>query len=143
MGESEPSTRGRVPLIPVWWQVFGFTVLMILVTPLLPLAFEWWHTGEISTASLVLTASIYAISILSASENPLIMGIALLAALGNAWNYPLFVEASEAMRPHESWTRRIAVASLLLIFVTHAFERYSRHVCDRKPLWELAPGWTR
>ena len=109
-------------------------LLLHLVLPLLPIALEFLNTGKVSSNSLTLMASFYAISIGLSSyyRTQFAMGIIvciIFASIfgtisqGNTLAFSLFM------------TKVLAGGTIFAIFIVHAIERYNRHVVDCEPFW--------
>jgi hypothetical protein len=108
------------------WQQFVFCLILTLVWPLLPLGFEWLTTNKIRLDSITLAASMYAIGIGVSSKNIALFGVALLQGFIFCLFYGLTISNSNP--PHYDLYWRASIIGMLLMFLSHAVERYNRHV---------------
>jgi len=97
---------------------------MHMTLPLLPIIIERWATGTVTPLSLILTASMYAISLGLSALDELVFAMSLAVCILFAACYGGIVSSGTI------WTNaeQLALASILFVFFAHGFERHRRHV---------------
>lgn len=124
-------SRRRISEIPKEIQDYYACILLHLVLPLLPIGLEFLSSHTIATTSLTLIASFYAISIGLSSKSPLQFAIGILICIVFSSVFGMISGQKIAALP----IRVFASFSIFVIFVSHAVERYNRHVIDCEPFW--------
>ena len=110
-------------------------VLLHLLLPLLPVLIELLLREGVGTATLTLTAALYSMSIGLSSKNVAMFALCVLVGLIFA---TLF--GSVALRDGPDTLVRVAsIASIGVVFLIHALERFNRHVVDCAPFFEFYP----
>lgn len=110
-------------------------ILMHMLLPLLPLLIEVWKTkGSPTEATLAISASMYSIAIGMSSRNKAIFALCVFVSIlfsivfgmlsGEVADLP-FVQLS-------------SIITMLFVFITHACERYNRHVVECVPFWDFS-----
>ena len=114
------------------WGDYVMCLLLHMVLPLLPLLFETLVTKAPPSAKTVtLTTALYAISIGLSSENKTIFSLCLFIG----FVFSVLFGLSHASNPSD--TTLVSYAAIALVFITHAAERYNRHVIDCRPFLEF------
>ena len=125
--------RGRIAAIPLHWQNWLLSIFFLLLFPLVPLLFEWLFTGGVSSSSLQLIASTYAITVSVSSRDMLLFGIGMLIEFIFAVFYGYSVSVSAGIHGANG----AAIAAIVFVCLFHSFERYNRHVVERAPFLEF------
>lgn len=108
-------------------------MLFHLFLPLLPLALECWFLGKISSMSLMLTTSIYAISIGNSSKIKSLFGINIMLGLIFAAVFGGVMNGGQV--PHHS--ELFAKIAILCIFLSSSIERFSTHIIQGRAYWDF------
>jgi hypothetical protein len=114
---------------------FLSAVIFYQIVPLIPLWFEWKHTGGIKMDSFMLTVSVYSFAIGFSSRYPGQLAICFLLGLLQADAYKGNSDAS-AFPFYNSLT----FYSLLFIFILHLIERHKRHYIEKEPFFSTKFG---
>jgi len=94
--------------------------------------FEWLVTqAPPSGRTVTLTTSLYAISIGLSSKNKMIFSLCLFIGIV----FSVLFGLSHAPKPAD--VASFSYMAIALVFVTHAAERYNRHVIDCRPFLEF------
>jgi hypothetical protein len=134
-------------------------ILLTLILPLLPLGLEFGLTGTVTSESITLVASMYAITIGVSSKYKTLLAFAIIvstlftAAYGSlakershfkvhaqtqqASPVKLDPEPDSADDDFGNRMRRYSIFAIVVVFLVHAGERYVRHVVEREPFWDL------
>jgi len=109
-------------------------LLLHLVLPLLPIALEFLNTGKVSSNSLTLMASFYAISIGLSSyyRTQFAMGIIVCIIFASIFGT---ISQGNTLALSLFMIKVLASGTIFTIFIVHAIERYNRHVVDCEPFW--------
>jgi hypothetical protein len=111
---------------------FIAAVIFYQIIPLIPLWFEWEHTGDIKMDSFILTVSIYSFAIGFSSKYSGQLAVCFLLGLLQAGAYK-GNSALSAFPFYNSFT----TYSLLIVFVLHVAERYKRHFIRNESFFQL------
>jgi hypothetical protein len=105
-----------------------------LVLPLLPIALEFLSAGKITSNSLTLMSSFYAVSIglSSYSRTQFAKGIIVCIIFAFICGK---ISQGNTLALSSFMIRVLASGTLFAIFIFHAIERYNRHVVDCEPFW--------
>lgn len=123
---------GKIGLPNDQWGDYVMCLLMHMALPLLPLMFEWLVTqAPPSGRTVTLTTSLYAISIGLSSKNKMIFSLCLFIGIV----FSVLFGLSHAPKPAD--VASFSYMAIALVFVTHAAERYNRHVIDCRPFLEF------
>lgn len=114
---------------------FLAAVIFYQLIPLIPLWFEWKHTGDVKLDSFILTVSIYSFAIGFSSKYPGQLAICFFLGLLQAGSYGGNSNIS-AIPFYNSLT----FYSLLLVFAMHLIERYQRHYIAKEPFFSIKFG---
>jgi len=98
----------------------------------LPLLLEYWLTNGITEHSLMLVASLYAISVGVSSSSRLFFGVGIVSGL-------IFAVAFGAITSGQALENSATLAgwAIAAIFIIHSCERWNLHVVDEKPYWNF------
>ena len=126
---TEKKTQRRKIALSKEMQVFGCVLLLQLHLPLVPLFLELWTNLTVEPRNVVLTASIYVISIGLSSRNILQLSAGIFASIIFAATYGIMLNPNS--KPWGAgW---IAFCAIEVAIVFHSFERYNRHVVEGEP----------
>lgn len=118
------------------WSNYIFCLALHMVLPLSPLIIEVViranHIPSIQTMSV--TTSLYAIAIGLSSRNIALFGICLLIGILFSIFFGITVATTNYDANSHYWP---FVVCLSCVFITHACERYNRHVADCTPFLEF------
>lgn len=109
-------------------------ILLHLVLPLLPIALELLNSGKVSSNTLTLMASFYAISIGLSSYSRTQFAIGIIVCIIFAFIFGMISQGNK-LALSLPMINVFASGTLLAIFIFHAIERYNRHVIDCEPFW--------
>jgi hypothetical protein len=114
-------------------QHFYTSLLIFVVFPLLPLAFELIFDHTVKTTSMLVTAAIYLVSVAATSEN-----IFLAAAYGSvsfmfAAMYGWSASGARQAITSDFAVRCFVIITVILASITHAFDRWKIHVKNNIP----------
>lgn len=120
-----------------YWEDFFLSIIFVLILPLVPFIIELWRNGQVATAELMLTASMYAISVGLSSSSRLMFGITLIMGLlfGMAYGWE---KGQNGPMPSSNL---IGYASVTIVFVVHVLERVNTHFV-KQTRWDF-PGAKR
>lgn len=130
MAEAGEGERRRFSLLSYGHEQYIFCLVLLITFPLLPLLLELWAAGRLSSQTVTLLGSVYAVSLTRSSRSgvPFVTGLIwLVLPLMFAFGYSV---------GHGSPLRGALQAALLviaLVAVAHALERWARHVLDLEP----------
>lgn len=110
---------------------FIAAVIFYQIIPLIPLWFEWKHTGDIKMDSFTLTVSIYSFAIGFSSKYTGQLAVCFLIGLVQAGAYN-GNSTQSAIPFYNSLT-----FYLLIVFVMHLTERYRRHYLNDEPFFSI------
>lgn len=105
-------------------QHFFACVLLHLLIPLAPLLIEFIYSEDITLKSFVMAGAMYSISIAVSSNQLAIFVLALVIGFLFSASYGA-VEGTTSALP--LWSH-ISPWVVLLVAITHGFERYDRHI---------------
>jgi len=125
----------RVPGLPYYWENYFVSVIFHLLLPLFPLLIELWQLGKIGNRSIILAASMYTISIGASSRSRLMFGITVAVSLLYAFLYGISISGGSTS---PGFAQTFSETGIIFVFITHALERYNRHVVERRPFWKFA-----
>ena len=108
-------------------QQFCFCITLTLIWPLLPLAFELITTDKVKLDSITLGASMYAVGIGVSSRNIALFGLGILQGFIFGTFYGFIISKTDNI-PHYSFFLILPILGIVIIFFSHAVERYNRHV---------------
>lgn len=134
----------KIPSIPDCYQEFALSIFFVLGMPLTPLLAEKCFKGSITCESLALTACIYAVSVGVGSINKSFFALSMAASLIFSALFGAVTFASAQLTSggaipihiHDNckWTSGAGIALLAL---SHAAERWNRHVFYERKFWEF------
>src|SRR5262249_11833373 len=110
-------------------------IICVLLLPLIPVIYETIRGRHVGTADLMLTASIYAISVGISSTNRLTFIVTIFISFFHAAAYGEF---KNIQNPSSS-SELIAYIAIALVALIHIIERYNLHVVEMKP-WDFPGG---
>lgn len=125
----------RLPTLPVEWENLVLAVCVHLGLPLLPILVEWGSSGEVTPSSLILTASIFIITIGVSSRSRAFFGATLIGCIFFAAQYGSAAVAARYGANAPAGTLlavRLAPWVIAIVLFLHLVERYHRHVVDRE-----------
>lgn len=137
---------GRIKGLSPEWEQYALCLFFLLLWPLAPLALEKLLTGRLAPTSMTLTAFMYAVGLGISSRNAGISYLSLAAGVLVAvfFGFAVHVGSSEHRSEDLAFIAgtdklfgRLSLASMALLFIPHAIERYNRHVADKSPFLEL------
>lgn len=108
-------------------------LLFHMILPLTPLLLEYILTGLATSKTLLLSATMYSVSVCGSSQSKLWFGAGVFIAIVFAALFGLSTHAGTSLEVGIGWP----LASIGFVFITHALERYNRHIVDRTPFWEF------
>ena len=111
---------------------FIAAVVFFQIIPLIPLWFEWKHTGDIKMDSFTLTVSIYSFAIGFSSKYTGQLAICFLIGLMLAGAY-----SGNSTQSALPFYNSLAFYFLLGIFGLHLVERYRRHYIKSEPIFSI------
>jgi hypothetical protein len=120
-------------LFSAHYQEYYLCILFRLVLPILPILFELWIIGSISSKSLMLTTAMYAISIGNASQYKLMFGLTIIIGIIFSMCFGIVASGSIPLLHSEI----CAKISIVFIFLIASVEKYTMHVTDRIPFWNF------
>jgi hypothetical protein len=137
-----PKSATAPGFLPYYWENFLLCVLMNLILPLVPLAFEWAFTDGLRFSSLLLAASFFVTSLGVSSFSRLYFGLSFLSGLALAAGYGSVASKQLSTSAFDLTQRQVRWTYLVLGVMTfaHLVERYMRHVQQRKPFLEFFRG---
>jgi len=109
-------------------------LLLHLVLPLLPIALEFLNTGEVTSNSLTLMTSFYAISIGLSSYYRTQFAIGIIVCIIFAYIFGM-ISQGNTLALSLPTIKLLASGTIFAIITIHAVERYNRHVVDCEPFW--------
>jgi len=113
---------------------FVASVVFFQILPLIPLWFEYQHNEGIAKDSLILCASMYAFATGFSSRYQWQLSICFLIGILLAGSYrPVHGEKLTAL----SLGNSVTFYTIVMVFVMHLIERYSRHVIDKEPFFSF------
>jgi hypothetical protein len=125
--------RRRIPGIPDAWQQYGLCLLFHLFLPFLPLIIEYALHRRVEPKTSLLFLSVFPLSVGVSSRNRLMFGVTIVFGL----IYSVFFGLISGGLPLDQSVSDIGYYCLAGIVITHALERYNRHVVDSEPFWEF------
>lgn len=131
--------RKRIALPDEYSQFIASLVLHLLI-PLVPLFLEYIAIGYLTTKTLTLIAAIYSISIGRSTNNvaQLAMSIFISCVFSACYGFTVFKTNVTVKGEHVYSNMDItSIVVILVIFFTHALERYNKHVVDMVPFLNL------
>lgn len=129
----------RFPGLPEHVQQFLVSLIFVLLFPLMPLWVEGVVMGYISATSLILTGSIYLVSVGLVSRSPALMAFCALGGFMYAFAYAAALHPH--LGPHLPRPADMTHGSgIVVVFVIHAIERYNRHWAEGLPFWPSTRG---
>lgn len=123
----------RIPTIPVHWQNFFLSILFRSLMPLLPILLEFIKNGKVNDASVVLSTSMYIITVGITSTDRLMFGLTIIGSIIFAFLYGTLPNTQQV----PSFLINISVIVLVFTFILNSLERYNRHCVDRSPIFEF------
>lgn len=135
----------KLPTPSAEWENLILAGCLHLFLPLLPIIVEWGRTGQVTPSALVLTASMFSITIGTSSRSPALFGITLIISLFFAMQYSLATEPAAMGAVSAMGPLRAPETAWWIIFgilVVHLAERYHRHVVDGEPVLAFQKGAT-
>lgn len=129
MGGAERGKAPGIQGVSLAYQHYLACLLLHFAIPLLPLVLEFWRTRTLTTQTVSLLASLYAISLTHSSRSRVLftLGVVLIAL-------PMFVFwLVVGQHPATSFGREVAMLAIVGVALSHAAERWNRHVVDREP----------
>lgn len=114
-------------------------LILHMLIPLLPLILEVWKTeGRVAEATLVITASMYSISIGLSSRNKAIFALCLSISILFSMVFGLIISSpTDQSLP---LVKVISFTIIFIVFIIHACERYNKHVVQCIPFWNFNNG---
>jgi hypothetical protein len=106
------------------WQQFIYSVLVLLLLPLMPLVIEFWLTGKVDEKTFAISAAMYAITVGVATKHLALLGVSIIVTVLFS---SVFGYLAAGNSPYYS-TAIPSVISILSFLSIHAAERYWRHV---------------
>ena len=137
-----PNKRFRLPEVSDNWQEYFLSILFQIITPLIPLAIEFWLTSDISEQSLTITAAIYTITTGVSSKQKWQFGLAIISSLIFSMVFGV-VTAIEEFEIVLTQTNALsnsgffATLGILAISILHVLERFNRHVVNTEKYWDF------
>ena len=101
---------------------------------LLPIALEFLNTGEVTSNSLTLMTSFYAISIGLSSYYRTQFAIGIIVCIIFAYIFGM-ISQGNTLALSLPTIKLLASGTIFAIITIHAVERYNRHVVDCEPFW--------
>ncbi len=116
---------------------FVSAVVFFQVLPLLPLWFEFNHTGDISRDSLILCSSMYAFATGFSSKYEWQLSVCFLIGILLAGSYHSNggQEANNKILTALPLYNTGTFYTIALVFLMHLYERYSRHIDGKEPFF--------
>ncbi|VTY03704.1 Uncharacterised protein [Neisseria subflava] len=142
MHSSPDNTQDKIKRIWYWiqefhWDKFFLCIFMYMVLPLAPLIIELLlKSGSVSLSSLLISTSMYCLSLGSSSKKTSIFALSLVVALILTALY------GGAMRINEEYNLTkidtfYIYCVLGLFFIIHLIERFKRHAIDCEAFWNF------
>lgn len=115
---------------------FVSAVVFFQILPLIPLWFEYQHTGDISTDSLILCSSMYAFATGFSSKYEWQLSLCFLIGILLAGTYHSNgnSEADTVLSAFPLYNSGIFY-TIIIVFIMHFIERYSRHISSKEPFF--------
>ena len=123
----------NIPGISQSYQDYLLSILYHLLLPLLPLIIEYWITSNVKESTLMLVASLYAVSIGASSRNRLLFGISILSGILFAVAFGVLSTGTIQL----SYCKIFAYVSIFSTFIVHALERYNMHIIEGLSYWRF------
>lgn len=111
---------------------FLAAVIFYQVIPLIPLWFEWEHTGDIKMDSFILTVSVYSFAIGFSSKYIGQLAMCFLFGILEAGAY-----SGNSPQSAIPFYNSLTFYCLSLVLVLHGAERYKRHYVGNEPFFQL------
>jgi len=111
---------------------FVAAVIFYQIIPLIPLWFEWKHTGDVKMDSFTLTVSIYSFAIGFSSKYPGQLAVCFLIGLLQAGAY----NGNSPLTAFPFYNT-LTFYCLILVFTMHIIERYRRHYLAKEPFFSI------
>jgi hypothetical protein len=110
------------------WPQFLFSVITVLVLPLVPLVVEYLITKKITSESWTITTAMYSISIGISSMFLPLMGVTVIISM-------IFISLFGCIKAGVSpatCTDNLAFILIMVLLFTEGIERYIRHVANEE-----------
>ena len=133
-----PNFLSRLWEYPAFWS----SIFFLLVLPWVPIIAEWGATGEVKSSSLQIFVALYGLGLGASSRDEMKFGYGVLVAIvfSSSYGSILVRETDPVTGPGGGfdsafweWAPMIVGVAL---FIAHAAERYTRHVCEEAPFFE-------
>lgn len=121
----------EIPGLPSRWGQFALCLLYHMAAPLAPLLLEWGMQGGVSLKSSTLTICLYALGLANSSRDPSLFGMGLAIAIVEAVMFGIVLGNPKP----PAWTTSLTYVCSGIIALTHAIERYNRHIVGQEPFW--------
>lgn len=110
-------------------------IILHMLIPLLPIFLETWKTqGDPTEGTLVITASMYSISMGISSRNKAIFAFCFFISFLFSMAFGFILSNTVDSL---ALVKIASIATIVFIFVLHACERYNKHVVECIPFLEL------
>ncbi|MDY5106982.1 MAG: hypothetical protein SPE78_07655 [Actinobacillus minor] len=142
MHPSPDNVQDKIKRIWYWiqefhWDKFFLCIFMHMVLPLAPLIIELLlKSGSVSLSSLLISTSMYCLSLGSSSKKTSIFALSLVVALILTALYGGAMHANEEYNSKKIDTFYIYCV-LGLFFIIHLIERFKRHAIDCEAFWNF------
>jgi hypothetical protein len=113
---------------------FISAIIFFQLLPLIPLWFEYMHTGGISMDSYILCVSMYSFATGFASKKQWMLGISFLIGILLSGSYKAIIIKSKNALPFFDNSSAITYC-LIAIFIMHLIERWQRHINGSEPFF--------
>lgn len=115
---------------------FVSAVVFFQILPLIPLWFEFQHTGDISKDSLILCSSMYAFATGFSSKHEWQLSLCFLIGILVAGSYHSNGgDSTKQLMTALPLYKTTTFYTILIVFAMHMFERYSRHIDSKEPFF--------
>ena len=118
-------------------------ILFHTLFPLLPIIFEKWIAGSISSMSLLISAAIYSIMIGNESKDKLIFGVSIFASIILAVAFGAAARGKIGANDNQQflyeqpvYSEEFALFSISCFFLVSILERFRTHIIDGERYWK-------
>lgn len=120
------------------WDKFVLCLIMHMVIPLAPLIIEYVvKNANVSTVSLLISTSMYCLSLGSSSKKTSVFALSLAISLILAALYGTVVLV-EGSNTTNIINKSYIYFVLSVFFILHIIERFKRHAVDQEPFWNFS-----
>ncbi|MEK8017978.1 MAG: hypothetical protein VSS75_013980 [Candidatus Parabeggiatoa sp.] len=111
---------------------FYACIILHLLFPLFPIIFEFSANGySVADTSLILTASVYAISTGVSSEDPLQFTMGIIICVSFSFLFGMISQTNSS----SIFIKIVALCSIFITMFSHFIERYNKHIDGEPYCW--------